>query len=46
MFETYKGDFVTGYFNEIDFINIFLEKRIETTYKVMTRAYDWSLNGK
>lgn len=46
MFETYKSDFVTGYFNEIDFINIFLEKKIETTYKVMTRAYNWSLNSK
>lgn len=44
MFETYKNDFVTGYFNEIDFINIFLEKKVETTQKVITRAYDWSLN--
>ncbi|MGL5111455.1 MAG: DUF547 domain-containing protein [Flavobacterium sp.] len=46
MFEIFKSDFVTGYFNEIDFINIFLDKKIETTYKVMTRAYDWSLNSK
>lgn len=45
MFETYKNDFVTGYFNEIDFINIFLEKKVETTQKVITRAYDWSLNN-
>lgn len=46
MFETFKSDFVTGYFNEIDFINIFLDKKIETTYKVTTRPYDWSLNSK
>ncbi|MGL2993906.1 DUF547 domain-containing protein [Flavobacterium sp. TSSA_36] len=46
MFEIYKNDFVTGYFNEIDFINIFLDKKIETTYKVMTKSYDWSLNTK
>ncbi len=46
IFEWYKKDFVTGYFNELDFINIFLEKKVDPKMKIMTYSFDWSLNQK
>ena len=46
IFEWYKKDFVTGYFNEIDFVNIFLEKKVDPKMKIMTYSFDWSLNQK
>jgi hypothetical protein len=45
-FEWYKKDFVTGYFNELDFVNIFLEKKVDPKMKVMTYSFDWTLNQK
>ena len=45
-FEWYKKDFVTGYFNELDFVNIFLEKKVDPKMKIMTYSFDWSLNQK
>ena len=46
IFEWYKKDFVTIYFNEIDFINIFLDKKVDNKYAVKTYDFDWSLNQK
>ncbi|MBC7643230.1 MAG: DUF547 domain-containing protein [Flavobacterium sp.] len=46
IFEWYTKDFVTFYTNEIDFLNIFLEKKIEKDYKVKIYEYDWTLNKK
>jgi hypothetical protein len=44
IFEWYKSDFVANYFNEIDFINLFLDKKVDNTLKIETYDYDWSLN--
>ncbi|NRT16827.1 hypothetical protein HNP99_003201 [Flavobacterium sp. 28A] len=44
IFEWYKKDFAVNYFNEIDFINLFLEKKIDNTLTVKTYDFDWSLN--
>ncbi len=46
IFEWYKKDFVTAYFNEIDFLNIFLEKKLDPTLKMSTYEFDWTLNQK
>lgn len=46
IFEWYTKDFVTYYTNEIDFLNIFLEKKLEKDYKVKIYEYDWTLNKK
>ena len=46
IFEWYKKDFVTGYFNELDFVNIFLEKKVDPKMKIMTYSFDWTLNQK
>ncbi len=46
IFEWYKNDFVTYYQNEIDFLNIFLEKKLDNTLKIKTYDFDWSLNQK
>lgn len=46
IFEWYKKDFVTQYFNEIDFMNIFLEKRIDNKLAIKTYDFDWTLNQK
>ncbi|MGA9638491.1 DUF547 domain-containing protein [Flavobacterium sp.] len=46
IFEWYKKDFVTQYFNEIDFLNIFSEKRIDNKLSVTTYDFDWTLNQK
>ena len=45
LFEKYKKDFVTMYFNEIDFVNIFLEKKLNTKMKIGHYKFDWSLNN-
>ena len=46
IFEWYTKDFVTFYTNEIDFLNIFLEKKLEKDYKTKIYEYDWTLNKK
>ena len=46
IFEWYKKDFVTIYFNEIDFINIFIDKKLDNKFAVKTYDFDWSLNQK
>ncbi len=46
IFEWYSKDFVTYYTNEIDFLNIFLEKKLEKDYKTKIYEYDWTLNKK
>ncbi|WP_310556974.1 DUF547 domain-containing protein [Flavobacterium sp.] len=46
IFEWYKKDFVTQYFNEIDFLNLFLEKKIDNKMIIKTYDFDWSLNQK
>ena len=45
-FQTYKKDFVTLYFNEIDFLNVFLEKKIDNKMKISYTKPDGSLNEK
>jgi hypothetical protein len=44
IFLWYKKDFAVNYFNEIDFINLFLDKKVDNKYTVMTYDFDWSLN--
>ena len=44
IFEKYKEDFVTLYYNEIDFVNIFLEKKLDNKMKVVYGIFDWTLN--
>lgn len=46
IFDWYKPDFVTGYFNQIDFVNIFLDKKLDPKYKILFYEFDWSLNKK
>lgn len=46
IFEWYNKDFVTYYGNEIDFLNIFFEKKINNDLKVKIYDFDWSLNKK
>ena len=46
IFEWYKDDFVTYYRNEIDFLNIFLDKKLDNTLKVKIYDFDWTLNKK
>ena len=44
IFEWYNKDFVTYYTNEVDFLNIFLEKKLPKDYRIRIYDYDWSLN--
>lgn len=44
IFQNYKEDFVTSYYNEIDFVNIFLEKKLNNKMKVVYANFDWTLN--
>lgn len=46
IFEWYKKDFAINYFNEIDFINLFLDKKIDNKLIIKTYNFDWSLNQK
>lgn len=45
-FQTYKKDFVTMYFNEIDFLNVFLENKIDNKMKITYNKPDGTLNEK
>ncbi len=44
IFEVHKSDFVTTYFNEIDFINIFIDKKLDPKLKITYSNTDLSLN--
>ena len=44
VFETRRKDFVTQYFNEIDFLNIFLDKKLDNKLKIVPGYNDLSLN--
>lgn len=44
IFQWYKKDFAVNYFNEVDFINLFLEKKVDNQLTVKTYDFDWSLN--
>lgn len=44
MFEWYTKDFVTYYTNEIDFLNLFLEKKVTKDFKTKIYEFDWTLN--
>ncbi len=44
LFETHKTDFVTQYYNQIDFLNVFLDKKIDNKSSINFTKYDWSLN--
>jgi hypothetical protein len=46
IFEWYKKDFAVNYFNEIDFINLFLERKIDNKLTIKTYNFDWTLNQK
>ena len=46
IFDWYKKDFAVNYFNEVDFINIFLEKKIDNKLMIKTYDFDWSLNQR
>lgn len=45
IFEWYTKDFVTFYTNEIDFVNLFLEKKITKDFTIKVYEFDWSLNS-
>lgn len=44
VFELHKTDFITQYFNEIDFINVFLDKKIDNKLKILYSSFDITLN--
>ena len=44
LFQKYKKDFVSLYYNEIDFLNIFLDKKLNNKMKVVFSNFDWTLN--
>ena len=44
VFETHKPDFVTQYFNQIDFLNVFLEKKIDNKLQITYAKRDVTLN--
>jgi Protein of unknown function, DUF547 len=44
VFETHRNDFTTAYFNEIDFINIFIEKKLDPKSKITYSNTDLTLN--
>lgn len=44
VFELHKPDFVTQYFNQIDFLNIFLENKIDNKLQINYTNFDWTLN--
>jgi Protein of unknown function, DUF547 len=46
IFEWYKADFLADYKKEMDFINIFREKKIGDDFEVKIYDYDWTLNSK
>jgi hypothetical protein len=46
IFEWYKADFLADYKKEMDFINIFREKKIGDEFQVKIYEYDWTLNSK
>lgn len=46
IFEWYNSEFVTYFGNEIDFLNIFLDKKLENNLVIRTYAFDWSINKK
>ena len=44
IFSQYKSEFVTHYFNEIDFINVFLEKKVDSKLKISYQKDELALN--
>lgn len=46
IFEWYSKDFITKNSNLIDFLNQYLNKPIDNTYKLSFYGYDWTLNKK
>lgn len=44
VFELYKSDFVTNYYNEIDFMNLFLDKKLDNKLKIFYANSDVNLN--
>ena len=46
IFEWYNSEFVSYFGNEIDFLNIFLDKKLENNLVIRTYNFDWSLNEK
>jgi hypothetical protein len=46
IFEWYNAEFVTYFGNEIDFLNIFLDKKLENNLVIRSYNFDWTLNNK
>ena len=44
LFELYKSDFVSSYYNEIDFMNLFLDKKLDNKLKIFYSVSDPNLN--
>ncbi len=44
IFQNHKSEFVTQYFNQIDFLNIFLDKKIDNKLAINFVKFDWTLN--
>lgn len=42
--EWYKEDFITKNSNEIDFLNKYLNEKLESNYKLNYFPYDWTIN--
>lgn len=46
IFSKYKSEFVTHYFTEIDFINVFLENKVDSKLQIQYQKMDYALNEK
>lgn len=44
LFEQHKSDFVTSYYNEIDFMNLFLDKKLDNKLKIFYTKPEIGLN--
>lgn len=44
LFEQHKAEFVTSYYNEVDFMNLFLDKKVDNKLKVFYAKPDQGLN--
>ena len=44
LFQLHKEDFVTLYFNQIDFLNVFLDKKLDKKLVILFKKYNWALN--
>lgn len=44
VFEIHKKDFITQYYNQLDFLNVFLDKKLDNKLQITFAKFDLSLN--